>query len=227
MLLSLALVALIVVLFAVLIIGAVLDRGGDDDADPATSGPDVTATVDTDLATSTDPGVTDGSTPITSDDATTTPTTVSGDGSDGAATTVPPSTATAPPPPGTTQPGDTGGAGGSGSTGGSGSAGGSNGAGGAGGSPDANGRSVQIVGSRGSCRFGDRCLIAGFSVDGFSGGEKEYVCEFSDGSRYTFLFETTSVEYACATGLRPDSITIEVDGVRSATITTTDELPTK
>ena len=44
-----------------------------------------------------------------------------------------------------------------------------------------------------------------------------FVCEFSDGSRYTFHFNRQEVERACATGDPADSITIEVDGVRSAT----------
>jgi len=81
---------------------------------------------------------------------------------------------------------------------------------------------VVIEGSTGPCRFGDPCLIAGFRVIGFPSGDKEYVCEFRNGSRYTYKFGATTVDYACATGARADSITIEVDGVRSATLRTGD-----
>jgi hypothetical protein len=60
-------------------------------------------------------------------------------------------------------------------------------------------------------------LLAGFAIHNFGTHPGEYVCEFADGSRYTFQFNRRQVEQACATGDPTDSITIEVAGVRSAT----------
>jgi hypothetical protein len=76
---------------------------------------------------------------------------------------------------------------------------------------------VNIIGTVGPCRFGRECLIAGFTIERFPVQPTRYVCEFSNGSRYTFRFDSGGVEYACATGDSTDSITIEVDGVRSQT----------
>lgn len=85
--------------------------------------------------------------------------------------------------------------------------------------PASGGRGVEIVGRTEACRFGSNCLVAGFELHGFDAGSREFVCEFASGRRYTFSATTTSVDYACATGKADDSITIEVDGVRSDTIT--------
>ncbi len=67
------------------------------------------------------------------------------------------------------------------------------------------------------CKFGNDCLVAGFTLVEFGEQPDSFVCEFADGSRYTFPLETRSVSYACATGSRGDSITIDIDGVRSET----------
>jgi hypothetical protein len=201
-LLAIALVLLILVLIA----SALWDRDGDDagDGDGATTSQG---------APDTDPSGTDGATtvapdttsPDTTSPATTSPATTSPD-------TTSPATTSAPTTPATTAP--------------SGGSGGSDGSGGSGSDDNrddkADGRVVVIEGSTGPCKFGNNCLIAGFRAVGFTSGEKEYVCEFADGSRYTYKFGAGTVDYACATGARPDSITIEVDGVRSATIRTGD-----
>jgi hypothetical protein len=60
-------------------------------------------------------------------------------------------------------------------------------------------------------------LIAGFTIERFDTHPTHYVCEFADGSRYTYRFGHGGAEYACATGDPNSSITIEVDGIRSAT----------
>jgi hypothetical protein len=78
---------------------------------------------------------------------------------------------------------------------------------------------VTIIGSVGPCNFGSECLIAGFTIHNFDTQPNEFVCEFSDGTRYTFQFDSQGVERACATGDPTDSITIEVAGVRSETFT--------
>lgn len=68
------------------------------------------------------------------------------------------------------------------------------------------------------CRFGDECLVVGFTIVGFDGSPSEYVCEFDDGSRFTFTFVGDGAETACATGSATATITVEVEGVRSETI---------
>ena len=75
-----------------------------------------------------------------------------------------------------------------------------------------------IDGRTGACRFGPNCLIASFRLDGFP-REGNYICEFRDGTRVTFRYVGDGAEDACAASGRNPSITIEVDGVRSATIT--------
>jgi hypothetical protein len=203
-LLAIALILLILVLIA----SALWDRDGDD------AGDDNGATT-SQGAPDTDPPGTDGATtvaPDTTSPDTTSPTTTSPDTTSPATTS--PATTSAPTTPATTAP-----------SGGSGNSGGGDDQDDKGddkGDDKADGRVVVIEGSTGQCRFGDNCLIAGFRAIGFTSGEKEYVCEFADGSRYTYKFGASTVEYACATGARPDSITIEVDGVRSATIRTGD-----
>lgn len=80
-----------------------------------------------------------------------------------------------------------------------------------------NGPAVTIIGRVGPCDYGSECLLAGFTIHNFASQPTEFVCEFSDGSRYAFHFNRQAVERACATGDPRDSITIEVAGVRSAT----------
>lgn len=79
-------------------------------------------------------------------------------------------------------------------------------------------RSIVIRGRIEDCRFGADCLIASFSADGFP-PEGDYVCEFDDGSRFAFRYAGGGGLDACATSGASPSITIEIDGVRSATIT--------
>ncbi len=68
------------------------------------------------------------------------------------------------------------------------------------------------------CQFGADCVIVNFTLDGFA-PTGEYVCEFDDGSRFVFRYIGDGAEDACATSGATPSITIEVDGLRSATIT--------
>jgi hypothetical protein len=77
---------------------------------------------------------------------------------------------------------------------------------------------VSAAGRVGPCTFGSSCLIASFSIAGFSPQPTRYTCIFSDGSRYDFSFGGSSVNTACYTNARPDSITIEVAGVRSGVL---------
>jgi hypothetical protein len=207
-----------VLLILVLIASALWDRDGDDADD------DNGASTSQESTDPTDPSNTDDATTVAPD--TTSPDTTSPD-TTSAPTTSPATTTPPPTTPATTTPSG-GGSGGSGGTGGTGGSGGSGGSGTDGGDDKGDGRLVIIEGSTGPCKFGNSCLTAGFRVIGFPSGEKEYVCEFRDGSRYTYKFGARTVEYACATGARGDSITIEVDGVRSATIRAGDvDLSTK
>jgi hypothetical protein len=77
---------------------------------------------------------------------------------------------------------------------------------------------VSAAARAGSCPYGPSCLIASFSISGFSPQPARYTCIFSDGSRYDFSFGGTSVNTACYTNARPDSIVIEVAGVRSGVL---------
>lgn len=89
-------------------------------------------------------------------------------------------------------------------------------------SPPTGGRQVIAAARAEPCRFGDDCLVVGFRLDGFPNPPGEYVCEFDDGSRFTFVFDSQGVETACATGRAGAAITVVVDGVRSATVTRAD-----
>ena len=84
---------------------------------------------------------------------------------------------------------------------------------------DATGPRVTIVGRVGPCTFGDDCLIADFTIEAFPSPQDEFVCEFENGSRYAFRFGGGGAERACATSSDGGTITIEVGGVRSETIT--------
>lgn len=69
------------------------------------------------------------------------------------------------------------------------------------------------------CRFGSNCLVVGFTVTGFDPLPGTYVCEFDDGSRYDFTFDSPTVETACSTASADATVTVEVAGVRSAPVT--------
>lgn len=84
---------------------------------------------------------------------------------------------------------------------------------------------VSADGRIGPCRFADECLIVGFRIEGFASRPQEYVCEFEDGSRFTFRFDSDGVDEACATGSASAAITVEVAGNRSETITRADASP--
>jgi hypothetical protein len=81
-------------------------------------------------------------------------------------------------------------------------------------------RRVVIRGERKPCRFGDDCLVASFGLDGFDEHSGTYSCIYAD-SRSDFTFNLDLVADACFTADDSDTITIEVDGVRSATISKT------
>jgi hypothetical protein len=83
----------------------------------------------------------------------------------------------------------------------------------------AGGRQVVAEARSEPCRFGDDCLVVGFRLEGFPNPPAEYVCEFDDGTRFTFRFDSQGVETACATGRAGAAITVEVDGVRSQAVT--------
>ena len=81
---------------------------------------------------------------------------------------------------------------------------------------------VIAVGRVEDCRFGSDCLVVGFLIDGFDVAPTEYVCEFADGERISFGFVGGGAETACSARSASPSITIEVAGVRSNTVTPDD-----
>lgn len=83
----------------------------------------------------------------------------------------------------------------------------------------AGGPTISVDGQIGPCRYGTQCLIAGFTIDGFAVQPREYTCEFEDGSRSTFRFDSDRVDDACATATTTAEITIEIAGVRSDILT--------
>jgi len=83
----------------------------------------------------------------------------------------------------------------------------------------AQGPQVVATGRVGPCTFGPSCLIADFSIVAFAAPQREFVCEFGDGGRYTFRFDGSGATDACATSAVDGSITIEVGGIRSQTVT--------
>lgn len=82
-------------------------------------------------------------------------------------------------------------------------------------------RQVRIQGEVRPCRYGDRCLVADFTIEGFDDHPGRYVCIYPN-SRSEFTFGGDGVEEACLTADQGDTITIEIDGVRSATISEQD-----
>lgn len=80
---------------------------------------------------------------------------------------------------------------------------------------------VEIRGEIGPCRFGDACLIAGFSIAGFDEHPGSFLCIYPNSERER-SFNDDVVDVACVTNDDGDTITIEVAGVRSATISEDD-----
>jgi hypothetical protein len=80
------------------------------------------------------------------------------------------------------------------------------------------GPSVEIVARTEACRFGSNCLVVGYVAHGFDVVPGSFTCEFASGSRFEFRATSATVDHACATGSIGDSITIEIDGVRSDTV---------
>jgi hypothetical protein len=78
-------------------------------------------------------------------------------------------------------------------------------------------REVIISGEVKACRFGADCLIASFTIDGFDPHPGRFICIYPN-SQSDFSFNNTNVIDACITADEGDTITIEVDGVRSLTI---------
>ena len=78
-------------------------------------------------------------------------------------------------------------------------------------------RQVVIRGEMKPCRFGANCLVAGFTITGFEDHPGRFVCIYPN-SRRDFSFNNDGVDEACITADQGDTITIEVDGIRSATI---------
>ena len=80
---------------------------------------------------------------------------------------------------------------------------------------------VLISGELKPCRYGSECLVASFTIEGFQEHPGRFVCIYPN-SRSDFGFGDTDVDDACLTADDGDTITIEVDGVRSATISELD-----
>ncbi|MFW2333240.1 hypothetical protein [Ilumatobacter sp.] len=78
-------------------------------------------------------------------------------------------------------------------------------------------REVIITGEMKACRFGANCLVAGFTISGFDPHPGRFICIYPN-SQSDFSFNNTTVIDACITADEGDTITIEVDGVRSLTI---------
>ena len=82
-------------------------------------------------------------------------------------------------------------------------------------------RRVIIRGEVKPCQFGDRCLSASFVIEGFDEHPGRFACIYPN-SVSDFGFNDNDVDDACLTGDAGDTITIEVAGVRSATISEDD-----
>lgn len=83
----------------------------------------------------------------------------------------------------------------------------------------ANGETLVVTPRRDACRYGPDCLVVSFAIEGFAAQPQGFVCEFSSGARYLFRFSADGVSTACSTRDVPDSIVVEVEGVRSEPIT--------
>ena len=82
-------------------------------------------------------------------------------------------------------------------------------------------RRVLISGEMKECRFGANCLAASFVIEGFEPHPGSYICIYPNSST-EIGFRDNDVIDACLTADQGDTITIEVDGVRSATISELD-----
>jgi hypothetical protein len=80
---------------------------------------------------------------------------------------------------------------------------------------------VQIRGEMKPCRYGDNCLVASFTIDGFDEHPGRFTCIYPN-SQSEFTFNNDGVDEACLTADDGDTITIEIDGVQSATISEQD-----
>lgn len=78
-------------------------------------------------------------------------------------------------------------------------------------------RQVLIRGEMKPCQYGANCLVASFTIVGFEPRPGRFVCIYPNSVR-DFDFNKDQVDEACLTADAGDTITIEVDGVRSATI---------
>lgn len=78
-------------------------------------------------------------------------------------------------------------------------------------------RRVLIRGEMKPCRFGSSCLVASFTIEGFDPHPGRFECIYPN-SRRDFGFNNDGVDDACFTADDGDTIIIEIDGVRSATI---------
>ena len=76
------------------------------------------------------------------------------------------------------------------------------------------GQSITATPYRGPCSSGPDCLVVGFTIDGWATHPMGWVCEFSSGARYAFEFEEDGADPACSTVDVPDSIVIDIDGLR-------------
>jgi hypothetical protein len=77
---------------------------------------------------------------------------------------------------------------------------------------------VEILARTEPCKFGSNCLVVGYVAHGFDAMPGRFTCEFASGSRFEFRATTAAVDHACATSSLGDSITIEIEGVRSETV---------
>ena len=59
----------------------------------------------------------------------------------------------------------------------------------------------------------------GFTIDGWAKQPPSWVCEFSSGARYVFRFSSGGADPACSSADVPDSIVVEIEGLRSDPIT--------
>jgi hypothetical protein len=78
---------------------------------------------------------------------------------------------------------------------------------------------IELSGRVEDCKHGADCVIVGFELIEFGAPQSQYTCEFADGSRFTFNFGGPGVTEACSASGPSPSITVEVAGVRSATVT--------
>lgn len=81
------------------------------------------------------------------------------------------------------------------------------------------GRSLTVTPRLDGCSVGSECLVVAFDIAGFATQPQTFVCEFASGGRYEFRFDTERVSTACSTSDVPDSIVVEVGGLRSDPVT--------